>query len=153
MNKAKRILERFSDGVTDDVNPHFVHIVKSKPWDLQKRIIGKAPKEFLVQEDLRNKTLLHSLAKHLTASDLPDLPDIKEVLNHPIVLERILSKPEKRKDSSSPLELALEKSNNYFISKYLWRTLTLNLRFLSHGHGSDRIFKTWAPEFSIFYKH
>ena len=141
MNKAKRFLERFSDGVIDNVNPQFVHIVKSKSWDLQKRIIGKAPKEFLVQEDLRNKTLLYSLAKHLTVSDLPDLPDIKEVLNHPIVLERILSKPEKRKDFSSPLELALEKSNNTFISKYLWRLLVMNLRFQSHGHGSDRIFK------------
>ena len=119
MNKAKRFLERFSDGVTDDISPHFVHIVKSKPWDLQKRIFGKAPKEFFVQEDLRNKTLLHSLAKYLKMSDLPDLPEIKEVLNHPIVLEKILSKPKKRKDFSSPLESALRRSNISFISKYL----------------------------------
>ena len=119
MNKAKRFLERFSDGVIDNVNPQFVHIVKSKSWDLQKRIIGKAPKEFLVQEDLRNKTLLHSLAKYLTVADLPDLPDIKDMLEHPIVLEKILSKPKKRKDFSSPLELALEKSNITFMSKYL----------------------------------
>ena len=98
MHKAKRYLERFSEGIKDDISPHFVHIVKRKPWNLQKKIIGKAPKEFLVQEDMHNETVLHILAKQLVVSDLPDLPEIKEILNHPIVLERILTKPEKRKD-------------------------------------------------------